>query len=285
MRALVLGTPLFVLSCIGAYAQSPESILKWKSKALSEIASIDRSSTEDQVLRVSGYLRVAERGEHMTSEHREVVASAQRVLLGLPQLERCFENAIERGIQNEFREAEGKGRLAKEPQVWDVFACLEQLPSPRTVAILGELLEDDRDPWKVVPPGEISQGRPPPNSYLAAKTLNRIGIEGVPIVEIRSGDRDYELARDQWKLWYAAVKAGNRTFRFEGDPREYTLDGPVETAAAATALPPVRSGASPAVPGDAPAAGERGMPWVALAAAFAVLGLAVRAAWIARRKG
>ena len=33
-------------------------------------------------------------------------------------------------------------------------------------------------------------------------------------------------AQAAWQLWYEQVKSGKRTFRFEGDPTEYDLNGP-----------------------------------------------------------
>jgi hypothetical protein len=42
-----------------------------------------------------------------------------------------------------------------------------------------------------------------------------------PITESNVAD-----ANAAWLLWYEQIKSGNRTFRFEGDPTEYDLNGP-----------------------------------------------------------
>ncbi len=157
----------------------------------------------------------------------------------------------------------------KEPDLLRTFAVLKQLPSPQVVDLLGRLLEDDRDPWVVIPAGEVAAGRPPPNSYLAARTLNQIGIEGVPLIEPLRNDRDHEAARDQWKLWYAQVKAGNRTFRFKGDPRDYNLDGPLPEVAVATR--PRKTGLPEGKPGSSAAEEGRRLPWLAVGGAMGLL--------------
>jgi hypothetical protein len=39
-------------------------------------------------------------------------------------------------------------------------------------------------------------------------------------------DHEAEGALAVWQAWYEQIKAGKRTFRFEGDPTEYDLNGP-----------------------------------------------------------
>ncbi len=215
----------------------------------------------------------------MLIQHEEVLTKAQSVIMGISNHADYFENEIERGIQGEFREAAGKGGVY--PPRHHAFGLLRRLPSPQCVELLGRLLEDDRDPWVVLPAGEVAAGRPRPNSHLAARTLNQLGIEGVPVIEPLNGDRDFEAARDQWKLWYAQVKAGNRTFRFKDDPREYNLDGPIPEVALATR--PRMAGLPEGKPGSS-AADEGGrLPWVAVGGALGLLGLAGFACLRSRR--
>jgi hypothetical protein len=73
-----------------------------------------------------------------------------------------------------------------------------------------------------------------------------------------------------WRLWYEQVKAGNRTFRFEGDPQEYNLQGPVRVSATAPAV-----GRPPRNQAPAPAAEE---PPATRSPALAALSMALAAA-------
>jgi hypothetical protein len=264
------------------WANSDDVAERWKDDAIAKIKSIPPNPTTDEIRKISGYLKIAERGDAMTDEQREVFGRVKETILGLPDHARFFEEMVARGIQNEFKEASGKGRSAKEPDLLRTFAVLKQLPSPQVVDLLGRLLEDDRDPWIVLPAGEVSAGRPPPNSHLAARTLNQIGIEGVPVIEPLRDDRDHEAARDQWKLWYAQVKAGNRTFRFKGDPREYNLDGPVPAVALATR--PGKSDRAEEAALVARAADEKAFPWLAVGGALGLLLIAAGACLRAARR-
>ncbi len=80
----------------------------------------------------------------------------------------------------------------------------------------------------------------------------------------------YNMNVEPWRLWYAQVKAGTRTFRFKDDPQEYNLDGPVQVAAVA---PSPRKDSS-----DAPVPTESGrtFPWPLIGSLSA---LAAAAGW------
>ncbi len=108
---------------------------------------------------------------------------------------------------------------------------MEHLHSPQVVALLGELLQDERDAHKGIPATDVL--RPLTNSRYAAETLSGIGIDGVSMEKIEEW-RDWTPTIEQWKLWFAQVTAGTRTYRFKGDPREYNLQGPVSSEAAPT---------------------------------------------------
>lgn len=243
---------------------------KWRNTMLSRLEALGENPSAEDFLEVSACLSVADRGSKMLKEHVEVFSRAQSVIMGIHNHAEYFENEIEVGIQGEFREAAGKGGVY--PWRHLAFSRLRRLPTPQSVELLGRLLDDDRDPWVVVPAGEVSSGRPPPNSHFAARTLNQIGIVGVPLIEPLNTDRDHEAARDQWKLWYAQVKAGNRTFRFKGDPREYNLDGPVPAVGVATR--PQKTGPSKSEEGSRGVEEGREVPWGGVGAALGLLLLA-----------
>ncbi len=91
-------------------------------------------------------------------------------------------------------------------------------------------------------------------------------------------DEDIEL----WRIWYEQVKAGNRTFQFEGDPKHYNLEGPVAKAIEPASLARPRKD-GPAEDSSPVAAEEPSrFPVGVLAAAVALLGVAV---WFAMTRG
>lgn len=271
-----------LLFCVIAEAsEGLKGTAKWREIALSKLANLGTEPSPQELLRVAGYLRVAERGDAMKVEHREVVEKIRAAVVALPNHAELIGLAIERGTQGEIDEVrDASEAIRPEHKRWDIYPVLQQLPSPKVVALLGQLLEDDRDPWKGQPAPDYNL--PHPNSYLAAKTLNRIGIEGVPVIEPIRDDRDYEAARDQWKLWFAQVKAGNRTFRFKGDPQEYSLDGPV---ASVPVVNVERRGGQAAdlAPAAGATSGSRKPVWLPLALAILGLGVAI-ARWARGRR-
>lgn len=280
MKSVNLVVLVFFFAFVGK-SHSVEGVEKWRDTSLARLESLGERPSDEDFMRAAGSLAVADRGDKMLDLHVEVFSKAQSVIMGVRNHAEYFEREIEAGIQGEFREAAGKGGVY--PWRHHAFNLLRRVPTPQCVELLGRLLDDDRDPWVVVPAGEVSSGRPPPNSHFAARTLNQIGIVGVPLIEPLNTDRDHEAARDQWKLWFAQVKAGNRTFRFKGDPREYNLDGPVPAVAVATR--PQKPGPSTSEEGSRRVDEGRGVPWGGVGAALGVLLLAGFACLKSRRRG
>jgi hypothetical protein len=66
-----------------------------------------------------------------------------------------------------------------------------------------------------------------PNSTDAAMALDKLPLKNKPHAGITGWDKE---AIRPWVLWYEQIKAGNRTFSFEGDPTDYNLNGPVREA-------------------------------------------------------
>jgi hypothetical protein len=211
---------------------------------------------------------------------RPVFHAARIALLSLPEHAAYFGRALDRAIKSEIDEVrDANASIRVRPNRDEIYETLVQLPSPQIVELLGELLEDERDPWKGQPASDYT--RPLRNSFLAAQTLNRIGIEGVPLIEPIKDDRDFEAARDQWKLWFAQVKAGNRTFRFKGDPQEYNLHGPV---AAVPAVKLAQQGSSsPGVSSANEVSDWIPSSWIPLVIATLVL-IAALGSWLQSRR-
>ncbi|MCB1133338.1 MAG: hypothetical protein KDN05_19610, partial [Verrucomicrobiae bacterium] len=64
-----------------------------------------------------------------------------------------------------------------------------------------------------------------PVFHKAAGALDTLPIVAKPMDAPPHG---YDCPEDTrpWRQWYQEIKDGKRTFRFEGDPTEYDLDGP-----------------------------------------------------------
>ena len=97
------------------------------------------------------------------------------------------------------------------------FGLLKLLPSTETVEVLGEMLSEE---WQ---DHEEQEYYEPSLGASAMMCLNDLKIVGKPPVE-------GENALRGWQNWYAQIKEGRRTFRFEGDPQEYSLGGPAREA-------------------------------------------------------
>ena len=112
------------------------------------------------------------------------------------------------------------------------FPTLDHLPSVETVRILGEFLSDERGYVKMPEHPTLedltTDVSGSPVFRRAAASLGKLPILNKPLpasTQFRTPD-DVK----PWKQWYEQIKAGNRTFRFEGDPTEYDLNGPAPKA-------------------------------------------------------
>ena len=157
------------------------------------------------------------------------------------------------------------------------FETLKEMPSPETVRVLGEMLGTEEDGY-----GHGAESDPKLR-YRAAAALCQLGVENPPspprIEELWTRAKDYDLKA--WRLWYGQVKAGNRTFRFEGDPQVYDLNGPVREVRDPSQRPRQSGPSSPAE-----SDGEtrrRSFPWVPVSIACAVLALAF-GSWLRGRR-
>ena len=108
------------------------------------------------------------------------------------------------------------------------FPTLDHLPSVETVRVLGEFLSDERGYVKMPEHPTLedltTDVSGSPVFRRAAASLGKLPIVNKPIpasTQFRTPD-DVR----PWKQWYEQIKAGNRTFRFEGDATEYDLNGP-----------------------------------------------------------
>ncbi len=156
-------------------------------------------------------------------------------MLGVPRHAEYYRDRI-LDARLEYEKVKGKGEIDREAGArthllnaqQDGFRTMAYLPSVGTVRVLGELLSDERGYTKLPPDPTLDEmevaGREDPNCKGAAKALVCLPIVSKP------QDKNWMMMTYEdvapWREWYEQIKAGNRTFRFEGDPTEYDLNGP-----------------------------------------------------------
>jgi hypothetical protein len=106
------------------------------------------------------------------------------------------------------------------------FQILSQLPSVETVRVLGEFLADDRGKIGGPGPQPMMDGKRSIESANSTGALHAFHILPLASKPVAAKDVFADKDLETYRLWYAQIKSGNRTFRFEGDPTEYDLDGP-----------------------------------------------------------
>lgn len=167
----------------------------------------------------------------------KVYLGIQKALLTIPGHAEYYGNKINE-VEREFREeAEAQkkeGTFVRErsdqpnEQLY-AFQTLRELPSPETLRVLGELLLNEQRLIKEVKDDEsnleafLMQNPPCKGAMEALAKL----VEEPPV----TGDKSMFLGDlKAWQQWYRQVKEGRRTVRFKGDPKEYSLQGPVREA-------------------------------------------------------
>lgn len=110
------------------------------------------------------------------------------------------------------------------------FGMLGRLSTPASVRVLGDFLSDERGRF-ILSPEEakrdnehirwLSEVRRA-NCEYAVGVINSMPIVDKPVRKDRATFKDVPA----WREWYERIKSGRATFRFEGDPVEYDLDGP-----------------------------------------------------------
>ena len=173
-------------------------------------------------------LRVGEK-QKMNDQEIEVYRRIQKILIDTHGHAEYYENRIKTAQR---RQKSAMGTYAYGPATNDYqnekmygFETLGHLPSPETVRVLGDFLFDDWVSQPDLKPPDLES----PASSGALRALATLPLENKPI-PVRPDRLLPERDIHPWRLWYQQVKAGTRPFRFEGDPQEYNLDGPVRVA-------------------------------------------------------
>ncbi|MCW1887210.1 hypothetical protein OKA04_20900 [Luteolibacter flavescens] len=157
-----------------------------------------------------------------------------------------------------------------------ILSSMGELQDVRVVDRLGSLLHDmewSEDPVEHMAKG-ADYGLTQPNGKLSAQALANL-VENPPLKKDPESYLESDI--EPWRLWYEQLKAGNRTFRFKGDPQEYSLTGPVAQSLEPKSVSPpeISEGSSESVEETRPSI------WPL---AFAVLLLVVAIRFASRRK-
>jgi hypothetical protein len=209
-------------------ADLPENDSDYRAWELEMFAGIERCRSlppEESIPKLSfwmmqlSYPRNRERGE------RPVFRKVQTALLAIPDHAKYHgERILE--AQREVRKAvadpetHGPAWAHFERVRTEGFETLKHLPSPETVRVLGDMLSNE---WRSPIPIQSDLPLDGPLAHYALRALAQVPLVNKPAPVENSSDAAQNLRT--WQLWYEQVKAGTRTFRFEGDPKEYSLRG------------------------------------------------------------
>jgi hypothetical protein len=176
-------------------------------------------------------------------------------------------------IKSKINELSENANKVSQYEISGYFDVASHLSSAQMVNALGEFLYDDRNAKPKVnwePGMDIAPNDSASNSWLAAKALQTMGIKNPPQTDLRG----YAII-DSWKLWFEQVKAGNRTFSFEGENIGYRLkkDGTFETleATAATEINRLTNNKQNSTGSNSPTTTTRRTTWIVFASILAVL--------------
>lgn len=245
----------------------------WNERWTNLANESDTMSPSEKCVILSRALGVGSKIE-MTEEETVVYTRLQKMILNIPNHARYIADEVERKRQEEEHLPRGNQTSYDRVRRTLIGETLRHLPSPETIQVLGNYLDDERDP----PPRLEFL---PENSFLGCVALSEIGLRNPP-VSARPGIHNWREELVKQKAWYAQVKAGTLPFSFVGQKVEYRFkpDGTWETIAMVN--PPDDGAKSRQVamakevrepkkqrPADAEATGRRAnhVPWLWLLAA------------------
>ena len=217
--------------------------------------------------------------EQYAKERSILFEKAQVKMLADPNHAKYFQDKLE---QARAKLPEGVRRHSGIHNDFETLRCyiirdtMSHIPSPEIVRALGEYLDDERD---TPPPNNWLDLRS--NAYLACSALEKIGLKNAPLPPT-AGENPDNLAT--WKLWWGPIKAGNRTFSFEGQDVDYRFrkDGSYEALSRDGAQKRITNGASGEIVNNPTKIGNPAQRWLILLGGSAALFAWLR--WQAKRR-
>ncbi|QJE94889.1 hypothetical protein [Luteolibacter luteus] len=241
-----LGTATFVLLLFVGLALGAEDLTKeWRANAEQKLGEARSDPSQANVMAAAAYLAVAERGEAMEPDHREVVAAITETIRSVNDYPRHFNDELLNLREANTRRELGDYNFARQR----VFFQMQQFRDVVMLELLIELLDDSQDFFDL-PGGADLLG----NDTLAGSAICEM-IEDLPLPRNKYGYYTLDVAA--LKGWGRDVLDGSRSFRFKGDPRKFTIHGPVEPPARVVKASPVLTTIprepTPAAPNRTPA--------------------------------
>ena len=178
-------------------------------------------------------LRKLSRGNvYQLKERFEVYDKVQSTMVAIPGHARHFADEIKREQKKvaNYPTVTGPRVSYDHMRGWN-FLTMRHLPSPETIAVLGDFLADDKDqPGRRDPSKSYDYDIPPANSVYSAGAINEIGLRNPPI-EAKTNAVYPEDLLAATRAWWEEVRSGQRTFSFKGQAVEYRFrpDGTWET--------------------------------------------------------
>lgn len=233
--------------------------------------------------------------EGCSTEVQVIYRKIQAELLSIPSHARYFADEIKREQKEvtEYPTSTGP-RVSYDFNRACYFNTLSHLPSPETIAVLGDFLSDDIDTprIKIAPDSDWGEN-PRANSFASTITLSAIGLREPP-ASMKAYDANPEDHLAKSRAWWEEVKAGRKTFSFVGQKVEYRFkpdgtwetipianppdDGPKSATQAGTKLPdPTREHR----PGDSEVSSRGPAWWIYGIGGLALLSVGV---WLCRKK-
>ena len=211
----------------------------WLNERRNLINDAENAPDVAKIPRLSRTIRgIGRRLENASPESLEIYHGAVQAMLTIPGYAEYYRDQVlaareqlddvRAGKNTEMLEGTAVHRL-RDAQA-DCFGTLGFLPSVETVRVLGAFLSDDQG-WRILTSDSTHMDNEwasleIPNCRYAANALERLPIVESPFERSRWRRKYTREEIAVWQQWYQEIKDGKRTFRFEGDPTEYDLDGP-----------------------------------------------------------
>lgn len=241
MKAATSFLVLFVfgLSSHAALPEDPSEYAAWESRSLQAISEFTSMTSDTAIPALALRMAQVSRPDSPNFEKgdRPVFHAAQATLLSIPGHAQYYRDRI-LNARLEYEEIKGRGKEGIDLEAnarttlrniqTEGFRAMAYLPSVETVRVLGEFLSDERGYTKLPPDPTMDEielaGMEFPNCRGASEALVCLPFVSKP------QDKNWMTMTYEdvapWREWYEQIKAGTRTFRFEGDPTEYDLNGP-----------------------------------------------------------
>lgn len=217
------------------YAQWDRSGATWFEKWNNTLDIVGNRPAAEQIEILGAAVRTARQID--SPERLEIFRRSQTALLAIPGHATYFGDRINKAQAERKAAAVGAATESESGGANYGFkdgefrneetyglGTLRYLPSPETINVLGEFLSDE---W-VSPRPVQDDWLWPSLARHSVEMLAVMPIEKKPTARIEEPTNPGVFVPDikAWLQWFEQIKAGKRTFKFEGDPTEYTLAGP-----------------------------------------------------------